>query len=307
MAARQDSFRYFDLPGEIRNKVMEYVLVPGDVRPSPSASVKPAQRPAQRQISTFPSHIAGLLVVCLSPFVLVKVFQYPVQGWNPNFESFAGALPILLSRLLNRIIVDFKDKKAEKENRVRMRQPGFQLLATCKQAYQEGHRLFYDDNVFHIPRGPVSNTREWLNKIRLEHKDMIRAVCVTMSLADLTPLAMSYIEKTIIPPRHLTRTNEEQHFVFKTVVYLELELWMNKLHFLQDWKTPETVCIKTGDETIPFEGEAFRELDIQHFYTILEDTGGEVADELQGMVDSMGLKAPKDWLKGRGGAGQNKA
>ena len=136
---------------------------------------------------------------------------------------------------------------------------------------------------------------------------MIRDVCVTMSLADLTPLTISHIEKTIIPPRHLTRTNEEQRFVFRTAVYLELELWMNKLHFLQDRKTLETVYIKTGDETIPFEGEAFRELDIQHLYTILEDAGGEVTDELQGMVDSMGLKATKDWLKGRGGAGQNKA
>ncbi|KAK3172797.1 hypothetical protein OEA41_006122 [Lepraria neglecta] len=285
---------------------MEYVLVPGDVRPSSSASVKQAQRPAQRQMSTFPSHIAGLLVAYLSPFVLVKVFQHPVQGWNPTFEAFARALPILLSRLLNRIIVDFKDK-AEKENRFRMRQPGFQLLATCKQAYEEGHRLFYDDNVFHLPRGPVSNTREWLNKIRLEHRDMIRTVCVTMSLADLTPLTISHIEKTIIPPRYLPRTNEEQSFVFRTAAYLKLELWMNKLHFSQDWKTLETVYIKTGDETIPFGGEAFRELDIQHLYTILEDAGGGVAEELQGMVDSMGLKATKDWLKGRGGAGKNKA
>lgn len=80
---------------------------------------------------------------------------------------------------------------------------------------------------------------------------------------------------------------------------------MKKSCFLQDWKTLETVYIKTGDETIPFEGETFRELDIQHLYTILEDARGEVADELQGMVDGMGLKATKDWLKGRGGAGQN--
>lgn len=135
MAARQDSFRYFDLPGEIRNNVMEYVLVPGDVSLSSSASANPAQRlarqPAQRQISTFSSLIAGLLFACLSPFVLVKVFQHPIQGWNPTFEAFAGALLILLSRLLNRITFDFKDKKAEKENHVRMRQPGYQLLATC--------------------------------------------------------------------------------------------------------------------------------------------------------------------------------
>ena len=300
MAARQDSFRYFDLPGEIRNNVMEYVLVPGDVRPSSSASANPAQRlarqPAQRQISSFPSLIAGLLFACLSPFVLVKVFQHPIQGWNPTFEAFAGALL--------RITFDFKDKKAEKENHVRMRQPVYQLLATCQQAYQEGHRLFYEDNVFHLPRGLVSNTQNWLHKIQLEHKDMIRAVCVTTSLADLTPLAMSHIEKAVIP-RHLTRTNEEQCFVFRTVFYLELELWMKKLCFLQDWKTLETVYIKTGDETIPFEGETFRELDIQHLYTILEDARGEVADELQGMVDGMGLKETKDWLKGRGGAGQN--
>ena len=34
----------FRSPGEIRNNVMEYVLVPGDVRPSSSASANPAQR-----------------------------------------------------------------------------------------------------------------------------------------------------------------------------------------------------------------------------------------------------------------------
>ena len=83
MAADASKLSYFSLPGEVRNKIMDLVLVHGDVHP-------------YRPISKVDTH-------------------------EP--DSAANVIS----------------------------QPGIQLIATCKQAYKEGHVLFYSSNTFHLP------------------------------------------------------------------------------------------------------------------------------------------------------------
>ncbi|KAG7002401.1 hypothetical protein G7Y79_00027g060930 [Physcia stellaris] len=66
--------------------------------------------------------------------------------------------------------------------------PGIQLLATCRQAYNEGRVLYYSGNVFHLPPGPVSATEAMLNKMQPESLSLIRRVNLTVSLLDLASL-----------------------------------------------------------------------------------------------------------------------
>lgn len=42
------------------------------------------------------------------------------------------------------------------------RNSGFQFLATCQQAYEEGHVFFYSLNTFYIPPGPLDQTFRYL-------------------------------------------------------------------------------------------------------------------------------------------------
>ena len=73
--------------------------------------------------------------------------------------------------------------------------PGVQLLATCRQVYNEGRGMYYAGNVFDLPPGPVAVTRELLAKIRPENLALMRHFRIRLSLLDLTPPVMEQLQK----------------------------------------------------------------------------------------------------------------
>lgn len=127
MAANPLRLSYFSLPGEIRNKIMNYVLVPGDVYP---------YRPVPETTST---------------------------------------------------------DKPETTLNVASR-PGVNLLATCKQAYQEGHAMFYSFNTFHLP---PTGTFSWSDRLLAKHKALIKRISITIGLVELTPAMLTEVENRI--------------------------------------------------------------------------------------------------------------
>lgn len=60
---------------------------------------------------------------------------------------------------------------------------GVQLLATSRQNYEDGHVMYYSDNVFHIPRG--RDPRRLLDKYQLKHLKLIRHVKLTCTILDI--------------------------------------------------------------------------------------------------------------------------
>lgn len=94
-------FRYFDLPGEIRNRIMDFALYPGHVD------------------------------VC------------------ERAQATSGSLP------------------------------GFQLLAASKQAYSEGHAIFYSKNSFQLPYG----SHFW--RYQHKHVTLMRRVTLRCGYSDL--------------------------------------------------------------------------------------------------------------------------
>lgn len=178
----QEGFNYLSLPPEIRNMVMGYVLVPGDVYPLSSP------RPAECQT--------------------LRDEQLP-------------------------------------EDRPR-RLPGFQLLAACKQTQAEGQRLYYEENTFHLPPGPVEHTEEWLVSLRPEHRDMIKSVCFVPSFNDLTPAIL--LESEQFGKFNGRKYNMPEHQIEAIIVgralnRLEL-LWRDKMAFLPYLKTLEAIYLK---------------------------------------------------------------
>ena len=73
--------------------------------------------------------------------------------------------------------------------------PAVNLLATCRQAYDEGHVMFYSENVFHLPRGRCEEMKKVLAKIKPEHLAMMKHVVLRLSLLDLTPSVLLELEE----------------------------------------------------------------------------------------------------------------
>ncbi|KAL9132989.1 MAG: hypothetical protein Q9175_005832 [Cornicularia normoerica] len=72
--------------------------------------------------------------------------------------------------------------------------PGFQFLATCRQACTEGHVVFYSLNVFYLPPGPLEYTLRGLKTLRPQHLAMITKIGLTMDLLDLTPAGFKEVQ-----------------------------------------------------------------------------------------------------------------
>lgn len=165
MATSEKHFRYFALPAEIRNHIMEYILVPGDIY------IRPAQR-ARRA-------------------------QQPWKSPSPQPKRFVNAISTL-----------FRHSPSQPQRRVTdttefslngqfaIQQSGFQLLATCKQAYNEGHYMFYAMNTFHWPPGPVNNTDGWYADLQPEHRSMIKTIFIDLNLFDLPYGGIEAVEKS---------------------------------------------------------------------------------------------------------------
>lgn len=113
-------FNFLLLPGEIRNRIMEYILVPGDV---------------------------------FIPKMHVTDRDVCYEDHEVYYES------------------SFKSA------------PGFQFLAASRQTYAEGHKMFYKENNFHLPFGPMSHNI--LGGYRPKHQDMIQRMTVHTGLFDL--------------------------------------------------------------------------------------------------------------------------
>ena len=64
--------------------------------------------------------------------------------------------------------------------------PGYQLMATCRQACAEGHTVFYSSNDFFLLQGPLKNIRHGLEALQPQHRAMIKQVGIMMTLNDIT-------------------------------------------------------------------------------------------------------------------------
>ena len=167
MAGDPSKLGYYSLPGEVRNKIMDEVLVQGDVH------------------------------IC-----------------TPDSESLTNT-----------------DS-----------QPGFQLTATCKQAYYEGHEIFYSSNTFHLP---PTMTFDWSDKLQPEHKAMIKRIGITLGLDELTPAMIIQIDKAV-PTRNM---NKNGHVSGQAVFDALLDGWKIKMRHIAAWTSLEEIELSTFNQT----------------------------------------------------------
>ena len=172
MAADPSKLSFFSLPGEIRNKIMNLVLVPGDVYPYTPVSFNPT--------------------------------RVPVSAANVQSRS------------------------------------GVQLIATCRQAYDEGHALFYSSNTFHLP--PIM-TFEWSDKLQTKHKFLIKRIGITIGPNQLDTSMIRHIDRSY---QKLSGSGDhDSGNIFEAVIEAFGKTWYSKVSHIAAWSSLEeiTFCL----------------------------------------------------------------
>lgn len=116
--------------------------------------------------------------------------------------------------------------------------PAVNFLATCQQAYKEGHAMFYNANTFHMPAGSLEEMMLLLNKIKPEHLAMMKHVELKFGLLDLTPSVLIEVEAWVAEAvkyhrsqEHFWRSRVADNVIYPEEVRTSLTLiWKGKLH-----------------------------------------------------------------------------
>ena len=117
---------------------------------------------------------------------------------------------------------------------------GVQLIATCRQAYDEGHALFYSLNTFHLP---ATETFEWSDRLQSKHKSLIKWIGITIGPNELDASMISRIDKAY---RSLGFKKQVDFDLLQEAVIDTLEeTWDSKMRHVAAWKSLEeiTLCL----------------------------------------------------------------
>ena len=237
MAANPAKLSYFSLPGEVRNKIMGYVLV----------------------------------------------------GDQPNSYD-----PVL----------EAPTRSQDTAARVHFRL-GVQLIATCKQAYIEGHGLFYSNNTFHLPpKMPFL----WPERLQAKHKSMIKRISITIGLVELTPSMLSQVENNTAGGQGRMYGNCWASGVLDVL----FENWEAKLRYIAAWESLDeiavhsfgcTVLLRHHEIVAHLKEPTFLRADTcfndPYWGIIFRRSCLYVLGNVHAQVDSVGWKKTREWLQVR--------
>ena len=121
--------------------------------------------------------------------------------------------------------------------------PGIQLIATCRQVYQEGHALFYSSNTFHLP---LAMTFAWSDGLQSENKAMIKRISITFGLDELDALLIGQIERSV--PMGVWIDDAE--LLGKAVLDTLSSGWKSKVRHVAAWTSLEQIELCTFGKTL---------------------------------------------------------
>ena len=231
MATSSQRIGYLSLPAEIRIQIMEYILMPGHIKyRKPSSPV--AFKEARDSKSSWET-LATVLRVLLKPRtdLLCSIVKGTIVGLvAPFFQAEAKSKP--------------------RFNHCP------QLLATCRQVYNEGRHMFYEINVFHLPPGGLEDTIEWYHNLQPDNRALIKHVQIIMSTVDLTPFVLQGFKAWELTQRVLHYKYFTPHQ--RIAEYLYLNVWKRKIEFLRAWKRLQPLCVSFSISMLgwlPLNGE----------------------------------------------------
>lgn len=108
------------------------------------------------------------------------------------------------------------------------------LLATNKQFHQETRSIYWSTNNFHLPRGDYRNSEAFLQNISPEHIGLLKTINIDLSLADLTPQLLQYLERKAYGDQdgRLPRNHFSSYWGLVASSLLR-EIWEEKIRWVQ--------------------------------------------------------------------------
>ncbi|KAL9599004.1 MAG: hypothetical protein Q9219_004118 [cf. Caloplaca sp. 3 TL-2023] len=221
MTYDQNRTGYLSLPPELRSQIIEHILSTGPIRPY---SGQTAHHDWQRdyEIVTEAHAHAWKDFICHPSRRSRRVLSQMLYSYL--FVLVADCPTLCISAM------DIA--------------PHF--LSVCQTTYHEGHSMFYSQNAFHLPVGPLSHTKGYFDNLRSEHRKLIRRMVLDLSIYDLNISAFDAIEKEVrakdvvkgrLPP---DRSVEDWTV---PITYNLISTWRSKLAWLRDWTWVPNVVI----------------------------------------------------------------
>lgn len=219
---------YFSLPVEIRNDIMLYVLVPGQIHIQPPP------------ISTL--DVQNLVMQRNALPQLSDTVRTTITNDIPGLSKPTDRGPFS-SR------TQFKPATAE---------TGCQFLGTCRQAYTEGRELFYTLNTFYIPPGPLSHAVAYFDQLQPSNLALIRTICIRFTLEDVTSADIKAIDYWMMKMGFDSRTMASslwRRHVLKAIG----EVWNAKLRWIRNYTHFERVILESPLGALDLEGADLQE------------------------------------------------
>jgi len=248
--ANDQRWSYLSFPGEIRNRIMEFALCPGDI-----------YLPAKKYCEAGKAGWTSLCEMELRP----TLFKSPLSADISVALNYLPprARPLGRKNRARGTILDprwlpqhrFKPPKPIENSQVSQDterlwyhgklKPSWQLLATCKQAYYEGDSFLYGLNVFHLATGDLRNSLVHLRKFREPTFGQLRKLCLDISLADLDLDVKNYTKMDFEIRRYRcpSMSVSGRHTLARHVLYTLRNLWASKLAYIRGIRSLDQVTI----------------------------------------------------------------
>jgi hypothetical protein len=278
---------YFSLPGEIRNQIMHYALAPGEIdlnevdpeqqrsgtewfltqirrlvndilRQFPKLASLPRGIPelvAPQLFAIFPYFYADMQLSAYILDELIPAEKYLLKrlcGLTSPQTSWRNITGPILNKVLDQLLKRSPISKLGWEGH-----PVPQLQASCKQAYLEGHELFYTLNTFYLPRGPTWHTYYYFKNLQHQHKLLIRSIVIRFGLEDLTAEDFRDAEAGVKARGYFQETNAEVWTEY--IAPLAMQSFTRKLVFVRSFSTLEHVRIETDYGTLDLDGASLKQ------------------------------------------------
>jgi len=241
--ADEHKLSYLSLPGEIRNQIMRYALVPGAIHlpaptlyragqsgegplselklrpPKPSAPPLPVSNNRKRRRSSASNSP--------QPDPDLRGHFYPPKPIKPTLDSLKIASSWYNGR----------------------RKPFWPLLATCKQTYSEGCWFLYGCNSLHLASGDLRNSLSHLRKVSRSNIGLTRQIFLHLSLADLDSDVLSYTKYEYALCRFLAPTAWRRHSQRRHIVQTLRNIWASKMAYIRGFQNLDylAICLNFPD------------------------------------------------------------
>ena len=146
-------------------------------------------------------------------------------------------------------------------------QPGFGLMAMGNFLYQKGYPMFYGQNTFHLSPGPLALSTFYFGRLRPRHRNLIKFLAVTFTIADLTIEGFQEVQSDLkeekramnVKFREISRQEQLRMWTASSISVLE-STWRQKLKWLLTWPHLDRVTLSGPTWDLIVKGENMAEL-----------------------------------------------